>query len=169
MSTLLVDGYNLIHAHPVLSRLAKSDLESAREGLIGELVPLASPDYFRAVLVIFDAAAWGGPEPVVEDRRGLVVIYTRRRQTADSFIESAVRKMVREERVLVASSDLVLRRTVEGYGAGGIQGEELLRMAEEARRSIREEAERVSDDRRVPLEERVSPEVRRLLDRMRYG
>lgn len=169
MSTLLVDGYNLIHAHPVLSRLAKSDLESAREGLIGELLPLASPGYFRLVLVIFGAASWGGPEPVLEDRKGLVVVYTRRRQTADSFIESAVRNMVREERVLVASSDRVLRRMVEGYGAGGIEGEALLRMAGEARRSIREEAERVSGDQRVPLEERVSPEVRRLLDRMRYG
>lgn len=169
MSTLLVDGYNLIHAHPALSRLARSDLDSAREGLIGELVPLASPGYFRLVLVIFDATAWGGPEPVLEDRKGLVVVYTRRKQTADSFIESMVKNMVREERVLVASSDRVLRRMVEGYGAGGIEGKALLRMAGEARRKIREEAERGSGDQRVPLEERVSPEVRGLLDRMRYG
>lgn len=168
VSTLLVDGYNLIHAHPVLSRLARSDLESAREGLLRELLPLASPGFFRIVMVVFDAATWGGPEPALEDRMGLLVIYTKRRQTADSFIEAAVRSMAGEEKVLVATSDRVLRRVVEGYGAGGMEGEALLRMAVEARRSIREEAERISSKGRVPLEERVSPEVRRLLDRMRY-
>ncbi|MDI6873662.1 MAG: NYN domain-containing protein [Actinomycetota bacterium] len=168
MSTLLVDGYNLIHTHPVLSRLARSDLESAREGLLRELLPLTSPGYFRIILVVFDAAAWGGPEPSLEDRKGMLVIYTKRRQTADSFIEAAVRSMVREEKVLVATSDRVLRRVVEGYGAGGMEGETLLRMAGEARRNIREEAERISGSGKVPLEERVSPEVRKLLDRMRY-
>lgn len=168
VSTLLVDGYNLIHAHPVLSRLARSDLESAREGLLRELLPLASPGYFRVVMVVFDAAAWGGPEPALEDRAGLTVIFTRRRQTADSFIEAAVRSLVNEGSVVVASSDRVLRRVVEGYGAGGLEGEALLRMAGEARRNIREEAERFSGDGRIPLEERVSPEVRKLLNRMRY-
>lgn len=168
MSTLLVDGYNLIHSHPVLSRLVRSDMESAREGLLRELLPLASPDYFHTVLVVFDAAGWGGSEPVLEDRKGLVVVFTRRRQSADAFIEAAVRTMVSGEEVMVATSDRVLRSVVEGYGAGGVDGEALLEMAREARREIRSEAERLSGDRRVPLEERVSPEVRRLLDRMRY-
>ncbi|WP_287154509.1 NYN domain-containing protein [Candidatus Solincola tengchongensis] len=168
MSTLLVDGYNLIHSHPVLSRLMRSDMESAREGLLRELLPLASPDYYRTVLVVFDAAGWGGPEPMLEDRRGLVVVFTRRRQSADAFIEAAVRAMASGEEVTVATSDRILRRMVEGYGAGGVDGEALLEMAREARKEISAEAERLSGDRRVPLEERVSPEVRRMLDRMRY-
>ncbi len=168
MSTLLVDGYNLIYCHPVLSRLVRSDMDSAREGLLRELTPLASPSFFRTVLVVFDAAGWGGPEPVVEDRRGLVVVFTRKRQSADAFIEAAVRTLVSGGEVTVATSDRVLRRVVEGYGAGGMEGEALLRMAGEARRVLREEAERLSAGRGTHLEERLSPEVRELLDRMRY-
>lgn len=168
MSTLLVDGYNLIHSHPVLSRLVRSDMESAREGLLRELLPLASPAYFRAVLVVFDAAGWGGAEPVLEDRGGLVAIFTKKRQSADSFIEAVVRVMVSREEVLVATSDRALRRMVEGYGAGGVDGEALLEMAREARKETRLEMEKLAGKRKVPLEERVSPEVRRLLDRMRY-
>lgn len=169
MRTLLVDGYNLIHAHPVLSRLMRSDMESAREGLLRELVPLASPDYFRTVLVVFDAAGWGGPEPVMEGREGMVVVFTRRRQTADSFIEAVVRSMVSEGGVLVATSDRVLRRMVQGYGAGGVDGQALFDMARNARKHTRKEMERISRNRKTPLEERVSPEMRKLLDRMRYG
>lgn len=168
METLLVDGYNLIHSHPVLSRLVRSDMESAREGLLKELLPLVSPEYFRVVLVVFDAAGWGGPEPVVEDRGGLVAVFTRRRQTADSFIETAVRTKAAGNRVTVATSDRVLRRMVEGYGAGAVDAPALFDMVKEAREAVRRDVEAISKKTRVPLEERVSPEVRKLLDRMRF-
>ncbi len=169
MEALLVDGYNLIHAHPVLSRLVKSDMESAREGLLRELLPLVSPEYFQVVLVVFDAAGWGGPEPVVEDRGGLVAVFTRRRQTADSFIEAAVRMKAAGDRVTVATSDRILRRMVEGYGAGAVGAPALFDMVKEARETIRREMENISKKTRVTLEDRMSPEVRQLLDRMRYG
>ena len=168
MESLLVDGYNLIHTHPVFSRLVKSDMESAREGLLRELLPLSSPDHYSLVMVVFDAAGWGGKEPVVEDRGGVVVVFTRRRQSADSFIEAAVRAMVAGGRVTVATSDRLLRRIAENCGASGMDAETLFQTAREARQRLRQEMERVSNRNRVPLEERISPELRQLLDRMRY-
>ena len=34
MKTLLVDGYNLIHAHPELATIMDQDQDAAREGLL---------------------------------------------------------------------------------------------------------------------------------------
>jgi len=172
MRALLVDGYNLIHSPPRLSRLVRTDMESAREGLVRELTPLASPNLFTVVMVVFDAAGWGGPEPVLEDRGGLVVVFTRRRQTADSFIEAAARAMCSESEagsVTVATSDRALRMVIEGFGAVSVSVDSLLKMVEEARDEMREEMRRFSSPARHPLEERVSPEVRALLERLRKG
>lgn len=168
MKALLVDGYNLIHSHPGLSSLLGRDPDAAREGLLGELRPLASPRFYDVVLVVFDAAGSSRNKPVTEDREGVTVVFTRRRQSADSFIETAVRHLSPANEVVVATSDRLLLSLVGGFGAGGVNGEVLLRMAREALVETREEIERVSGRRRVPLEDRVSEEVRVLLDRMRY-
>jgi predicted RNA-binding protein with PIN domain len=168
MRALLVDGYNLVYAHPGLSSMMKKDQDSAREGLLKELSPLASPDRYDLVMVVFDAAMSGNLEPVVEDRAGIMVVFTRRSQSADSFIESAVRHLVREMDVAVATSDRVLFNLVSGFGAHGISGESLLGTAREALAETREELKRMAGYGRNPLEENVSDEVRNLLDRMRY-
>ena len=169
IKALLVDGYNLIYAHPALSGLLKSDLGAAREGLLRELAPLASPDAYDLVMVVFDAARYGGAETAWEEREGLTVVFTRRRQTADSFIEAAARRMVTAGEVVVATSDRLLRGVVEGFGAKGLDGGSLFFLASEERERMREEMKRVAGPGRRPLEERVSEEIRELLDRMRYG
>lgn len=168
MKALLVDGYNLIYSHPELSGLVAGDPDSAREGLLKELLPLAVPDRYGLVMVVFDAGGSSQAEPVVEGREGMMVVFTRRRQSADSFIETAVRQLVQGYEVVVATSDRMLLNLVRGFGANGMNGESLLRTAREALLETREEIDRVAGSRRVPLEDRVSDEVRELLDKMRY-
>lgn len=171
MRALLVDGYNLIHAHGELSRLVDKDIDAAREGLVRELMPLAAPGFYGLVMVVFDAAGSPNPEPVFEERGGVTVVFTRRRQTADSFIEGMARRMsARAEvsEVAVATSDRLLSNLAAGFGARSIDGASLMERAREAAEETREEARRAGA-RRVPLEERVGEEVRRLLDEMRYA
>ncbi len=168
MKTLLVDGYNLIHGHPTLSGLLREDLEAAREGLLKELAPLSSPGEYGLVMVVFDAARSGGREPAVEERWGIAVVFTRRRQTADSFIEMTARSMVAEGEVVVATCDRLLRGVVEGFGARAMGAETLFSSAREARERLREEMREAAGPVRRPLEERVSEEVREMLDRLRY-
>lgn len=172
MRALIVDGYNLIHSHPRLSSLVRTDMDSAREGLVRELMPLAAPDFFGLVMVVFDAASWGGQEPVVEDRGGLVVVFTRRRQTADSFIEAAARALLsggHASSITVATSDRALRVVTEGFGALSVNTESLLKMVDEAKEEVREEMRKRTAPSRHPLEERVTPEIRALLDHLRKG
>ena len=168
MKALLVDGYNLIYSHPDLSGLVEGDPDAAREGLVRELAPLAVPDRYALVMVVFDAAGSSQAEPVVEDRKGMTVVFTRRRQSADSFIETAVRQLVRDYEVTVATSDRTLLNLVRGFGAGGMRGEILFATVEDATQETRREIDRSAGSRRTPLEDRVSDEVRRLLDEMRY-
>jgi predicted RNA-binding protein with PIN domain len=168
LKTLLVDGYNLIHAHPRLAAVAERDWEAAREGLLKELCPLAWPSYFHLVVVVFDAAASQQAEAVVEEREGLEVVFTRRGQSADSFIEAAVRRMVSRGEVEVATNDRTLAGIVVGFGARTIGVDALLEAARRALSETREVMRGISGPRRSPLEDRVSDEVRRMLDEMRY-
>ncbi len=169
MKALLVDGYNLIYTHPSLSGLLQSDLGAAREGLLRELAPLASPDAYDLVVVVFDAAGSGGAEPAWEECGGIAVVFTRRRQTADSFIEAAARRMAARGEVVVATHDRLLRGVVEGFGAKGLDGGSLFSLARDERERMRGELKRIAGPGRRPLEELVSEEIRELLDRMRYG
>jgi predicted RNA-binding protein with PIN domain len=169
MRALLVDGYNLIYAHPDLAHTMQGDQDAAREGLLKQLSPLSSPDHYEMLLVVFDAAGSSQPEPVVQESGGMTVVFTRKGQSADAFIESLARRLLPTCEVTVASSDRMLQGLVSGFGARTIAGLSLLGMTEEALLETREEMKRMAGGSRAPLEDRVSEEVRRLLDEMRYG
>lgn len=168
MRTLLIDGYNLIYRHQRLSGVVEEDAASARRELIRELSSLASSGYYGLVMVVFDAARSRNPQPLMESRGDMQVVFTRRGQTADSFIEAAVGRLVPGDEVHVATSDRTLRDMVSGFGAVCIEGADLFRRAREALEETREEMERMRARSRVPLEERVSEETRRLLNKLRF-
>ncbi|MDY6796552.1 MAG: NYN domain-containing protein [Actinomycetota bacterium] len=168
MRALLVDGYNAVYAHPDLSGLVESDPYAAREGLIRELSPLASTSGYELVIIVFDAGGSRQAEPVWEDRGGLRVVFTRRSQTADGFIEAAVRRLVKEGDVEVATSDRLLASLASGFGAGSMSCKALFHRTREALEETRREADRLTGSGRTPLEDRLSDEIRRLLDEMRY-
>jgi len=168
MRALLVDGYNIIYAHPELAATIEKDQDAAREGLLKELSPLATPDHYELVMVVFDAAGSSQSDPVVQERGRITVVFTRRQQSADAFIERIVRRLVKGNDVVVATSDRLLIGLVGGFGARTIDARSLLGMAEDALQETREEMKRMAAGSRTHLEDRVSEEVRRLLDEMRY-
>jgi hypothetical protein len=169
MRTLVVDAYNVIHAQPRLAELLQESQEAAREGLLQELAPLTNPESYDLIMVVFDAAASSQAEPVVEDRAGLTLVYTRRGQSADSFIEIAVKHLVREGPVEISTNDRDLIALSTGFGAGRLRPEELMVRAAAAREGIRREIDRLEKDGRSRLEDRIGEEVRQILDSMRYG
>lgn len=168
MKTIMIDGYNLIHSHPRLSGLYAKEQDSARLMLVRELSPLACPDHYDLVMVVFDAAGSKQPDPVIEEHDGVTVVFTRRNQSADSFIEAAVRHLVAEGEVEVVTSDRDLRAVITGFGARILGPASLFEMAGEALAGTRREMLRMERDSRSPLEDRVSEEVRHILDEMRY-
>jgi predicted RNA-binding protein with PIN domain len=168
MKTLVVDGYNLIHSQPRLAVLLEESQEAAREALVTELVPLAGPDHYDLVMLVFDAAGSRQSQPSVEEHHGITVVFTRRNQSADSFIEAVAKHLALEGEVVVATNDRALRDVSTGFGARALNADSLMEGAEEAREETRREMGRMKRDSRSRLEDRIGEEVRHILDAMRY-
>jgi predicted RNA-binding protein with PIN domain len=174
MQTLIVDGYNIIHAWPALhATLRERGLEDARRQLVSALAEYAAQTGV-AVTVVFDAHARPGAIPPTEKFDGVTVLFGSKRATADHVIErAAYRASQRGEGavVVVATDDRLERDVVGGMGvatmgaraleaevarvAGGVDVE-TKRMRAESRRSTR-------------LEDGLDAETRRRLERIRRG
>lgn len=166
---LLLDGYNVIHAIESYKALSVESLESARYALQDDLV-----DY-RAftgdtVIVIFDAYTSKGKKIKRELFKGVEIIFTKAHQTADSYIESEVERLVRDPKnlVRVVTSDWAEQQVVMGSGAVRMTPREFYYELQGVRSAIRE---------RLPkhvkggesLESQLTAEEKELLDAIRRG
>ena len=122
---LIVDGYNVINA-----RSHSGTLEDARESLIRELQDYAGYTG-QKIIVVFDA--WLGDRRArsVEERGRVTVVFTRKGETADHFIEHtcdgyAEDVSMRRMEIRVATSDALEQTIILGRGAARMSSRELL-------------------------------------------
>mgnify|MGYP001202497851 CR=1 FL=1 len=113
---VLVDGYSLVHAWPVLQRLAGRKLEQRREVLLRILRQYADHSH-RRVTVVFDAYAVKRKVEPVGPEQGIEVVFSGAGKTADDVIERLVAQSDHREHILVVSSDNMVRQTCETLGA----------------------------------------------------
>ena len=113
---LLVDGYNIIFAWDELNRLAKDDLELARNTLINAMCNYRGFTSCKLILV-FDAYKVRGNVRDIEEINGITVIYTKEAETADMYIEKASHELSKKHRVRVATSDRLEQIIILGGGA----------------------------------------------------
>lgn len=113
---LLVDGYNIIFAWDELNKLAKDDLELARQTLINAMCNYRGFSSCELILV-FDAYKVKGAVREVEQINGITVIYTKEAETADMYIEKASHELSKKHRVRVATSDRLEQIIILGSGA----------------------------------------------------
>ncbi len=113
---LLIDGYNIIFAWDSLKTIAKESLESARQELIERL---SVYKVFKGydIILVFDAYKVKGNRGEVEQEQGLTIVYTKEAQTADAYIEKAVRELTKQYNVTVATSDGLEQMIIFGSGA----------------------------------------------------
>lgn len=129
IAKLLVDGYNMIGAWPLLVQKKQQDgFESARRELIEILANYSARKGLDTHLV-FDAHGVRTPsvKDVVTDH--LSVHYTDFGQTADTYIEKVCAQLMhrsrKNHRIIVATSDRVHQITVVGYGAEWMSARQL--------------------------------------------
>ena len=113
---VLVDGYSLVHAWPELQKLAGRRLEQRRDTLVRILRQYADHERCRLTVVFDGYAAKHKPE-VDEPGHGIEVVFSARGKTADDVIERVVGQAHHRERILVVSSDNMVRQTCETLGA----------------------------------------------------
>lgn len=163
MRRLIVDGYNLLHSAPRYAAEAARDIDAARERLIADLGARAAEG--QAVTVVFDGA--GNPSSAGEPQQvgGITVIFSPAGSDADTVIEAlAVRAREAGEETEVVTSDGATRWTSVGGPVTVTRASTFGRELEDDDREWREHRE--AGRSKATLEDRISPEARRRLDRM---
>ena len=137
MASLIVDGYNVIHAWPSLKRLmSTASLEDARDELVRRVAVMGLITG-ESVTVVFDAhhsSAMTNSEETVE---GVRIVFTRKGHSADHAIERlAYGASNRGEVITVATSDRFQSDLVRGMGGAVISAPELERRVIEAEQEM---------------------------------
>ena len=115
---VLVDGYNVIHAHPLWHELAEENLDAARGALIDALCNYQG---FMGceLIVVFDAYNVPNTAPRDMKHNNIYMVFTKENQTADAYIERTTHEMVNADNadVTVISSDGLVQKIIMGDGA----------------------------------------------------
>lgn len=176
--TLIVDGYNVIHARAHGENRPVGDLESERARLIDELADYSGYRGLTTVLV-FDA--YNRRDFEVRERliSGIHVVFTKFGETADAYIEALVyaimgshpeaRRSRRNRRVEVVSSDAAVQQLILGGGATRMSSRELLLdFAQVKKRAARAKLEKTpAPAQHNRLSESMNADVAEILDGMR--
>lgn len=113
---LLVDGYNIIHAWDNLKALAEDSLDHARKTLIDTLINLSGLTNEK-IIIVFDAHKVNGGIESTEDYNKVMVVYTKEKETADTYIERHSKILAKKYFVRVATQDLAEQVIIIGSGA----------------------------------------------------
>lgn len=138
---LFVDGYNIINAWDNLRLLSKDSLEAARNELIEIMAEYSSYTGIK-VAIVFDAHLVKGSIQKKDVIKGVEVIYTRERESADHYIERMLNDIGKTKKVRVATSDWLEQQVVFGRGGIRISARELKIEVEDCKKNIRAKASR---------------------------
>lgn len=121
---LLVDGYNMIYSWDNLKELAKDNLDAAREKLIHMMSSYQG--YKKCLLIlVFDAYKVADGIGSSTYNGSIHIVYTKKAQTADTYIEKTTHELSSQYNITVATSDGLEQLIVSGQGARRMSSKEL--------------------------------------------
>ena len=167
-----MDGFIIIDAWPERKKLAEEDMDAARTKLLDELSKYRGVKNCRSIAV-FDAYRVERHKEDVLDYHNIHVVYTRKAQTADQYIERFAHDNQRKYDITVATSDHLQQVIIRGAGCAIWSAndllEELIRTNEGVLRTFRENQipkrdslkDKLSDETRQRMESFIREEDRR--------
>lgn len=120
----IVDGYNVINAWPKLRDLASESLASARDALIDDMAEYKSMSG-EEVIIVFDAYNLERPQVTIEEKYGMKIVYTKRYQTADTYIEKQILDIGRSQNLKIVTDDGQIQILAASKGASRVTAAEL--------------------------------------------
>ncbi len=174
LTTLLVDGYNVIGAwRPGEMQGHRDGLEALRELLIGALANYSAFQGYQT-RIVFDAHQRRGLGVAESLTRTLEIYYTEFGETADSYIElycaqARSQPKAKRDRLIVATSDRAQQLTVLGYGAEWMSARQLISDMELVSERIRRKQQSASKSRKRLLSHSLDASAQQKLERWRYG
>jgi uncharacterized protein len=155
---LIVDGYNVIGAWPVLSEMKTKELGRARDELLSILSEYQAYSGIK-IVVVFDAHQVPGVGKKLKEYR-VDIYYTKENETADELIERLVKRWSsRRRRITVATSDYTEQRVTFGSGALRKPARELLMDVESSRKSIKKTVDQIKYEplrSNIPLKDDIA-------------
>lgn len=112
---LIIDGYNVIYGWEDLKALAQDDMDLAR-GTLMDILANYHGFTQTEILLVFDAYRVQEPMGKTEDYHGIHVVYTRQKQSADSYIQALSRDIGKNYAVRVVTSDSLIQLTALSAG-----------------------------------------------------
>lgn len=119
-----VDGYNVINKWPKLREASRESLETAREDLIEDLAEYSFLTGENMVIV-FDAYNLDRLKETTIEKYGMKIVFTKRFQTADTYIEAELARIARRHNVKVVTDDGQVQNMALVKGASRITALEL--------------------------------------------
>ncbi|QUH19859.1 NYN domain-containing protein [Alkaliphilus sp. B6464] len=166
---LILDGYNVINSWPKLKLLMNESLEIAR----GELIEIMAE--YRAfkgvnVIIVFDAYLVKGSTKKSEKLRGVEIVFTKERETADSYIERLIVELSknRRNRVSVVTNDWTEQQMVLGGGATRVSVREMVLDFDQIKNKINKKIE-TPRKQKDTLSDRIDPLILEKLEKFRRG
>jgi len=134
---LFVDGYNIINAWENLKSLNSVSLEASRQELIEIMAEYQAYKGIK-VIVVFDAHLQKGSIQKKEEFKGVTVVYTKEKETADQYIEKTL-DSIGNKRIIVrvATSDWIEQQIVLGRGGTRISARELKLEVDSVKKQIK--------------------------------
>ncbi len=123
---VIIDGYNFLFGVPDLRAIAESDIGRARDVIVRLMCNYSSFKKCKSVIV-FDAYKRVGGEGATEKYGNVTVVYTKEKQTADSYIECLTHGIAGTNTVRVVTSDMQEQLIVLGVGGLRVSSVEFYR------------------------------------------
>ncbi|MDW7667295.1 MAG: NYN domain-containing protein [Bacillota bacterium] len=163
---LFIDGYNVVNSWPNLKKYIKdNNIDEAREKLIEILSEYQAYKKIEIVLV-FDAYKVKDSIRKKEKFSNLEVVYTKERETADTYIERKLDLIGRKHRVTVATSDNTLQQIVLSRGGIRLSSRELYYDVKNTKSEIRRKNQKLKDDDFIKIID-INSETLKKLNKLR--
>lgn len=160
---LIVDGYNVIGAHPGWSTLSLEEARYHLATLLSEYQAVSG----RRVVLVFDAHRSPGGESKLNEQQ-VTIYFTREHETADQLIERLVSRLKgTDDRIYVVTSDYLEQRIIFGQGAYRISSRELLEEFKRMKGKLAQQMDRDSLGGRYVLGQDLGEEVLETLEKWR--
>lgn len=123
--SLLVDGYNLLHASGIFGRIGGArSLEHSRHALLTFIADSVEETELPRTTVVFDAASAPPGLPREWSYRGIKVRFAPKKVSADEVIEQLILSDTTPKRLTVVSSDHRIQRAAHRRKARAIDSDQ---------------------------------------------
>lgn len=157
----------MINAWSDLKKMSEGSLEEGRNELIERMSEYHS--YTGAKIIIVFDAYQGKETKVSKDKiNGVEIVFTKKNQTADSYIEREVAILAKDRRnvVRVVTSDWAEQQVILGSGGIRVLPRELKYQYDQMKTKIRKKVDKAQHNR-MNLGDRIDTRVVEILEKWR--